>query len=57
MILGLALFVTISLSLALGILAGYATVALVLRLMSFHSQPQAVPALAPQPQASPASGD
>ena len=57
MLFGLALIFTISLSLALGIFAGYLAVCLLLRLMSLRSQqPVAVTAI-PETQAVAASGD
>jgi hypothetical protein len=57
MLFGLALIFTISLSLALGIFAGYLTVCLLLRLMSLRSS-QHVPVTAiPETQPVAVSGD
>lgn len=57
MLFGLALIFTISLSLALGIFAGYLAVCLLLRLMSLRSsQPAAVTAV-PETQPVAVSGD
>lgn len=56
MLFGLALIFTISLSLALGIFAGYLAVCLLLRLMSLRSHQPVVNAV-PETQAVAASGD
>jgi hypothetical protein len=57
MLFGFALILTISLSLALGIVAGYLTVCLLLRLMSLRSTQSAAATAVPETQPVAVSGD